>query len=123
MKIGFLFMARNEVNNSKIWKDYFENSNSNYSISVISVYSDIGYEIKDDFFKNFQVTHNIHKSREMNLEVKYHFLKSNLNKCDYFIFLTEDSVPIKKLDMLYDFLSEYSIKKIIIMATNETWKQ
>jgi hypothetical protein len=103
MNVGFLFMARKEINNSYIWKEYFETESLNYTISV---YSDIGYEIKNDFFKKFQVIHNINKSREMNLEVKYDFLKKNIDKCDYFIFLTEDSVPVKKINILYKVLSE-----------------
>jgi hypothetical protein len=98
-------MTRNELKNSNIWKDFFEKV-SDKLLFDIKIYSDIGYEIKDTFFKKFQVNHNLFKNREKSVEVKLDFLKKNIDSGDFFFFLTEDSVPIKKFDFLYQKLSE-----------------
>ena len=62
MNIHFCFLVKEEIKNSKIWEKYFNNSNFDYKISI---YSNVGYEIKNNFFKNFQIAHNIKKTREM----------------------------------------------------------
>lgn len=103
MKIGFLFLTRGEVSNSAIWESYFREANEGeYKIEV---YSSVGYNIKNLFFKQFQISHNIHKNREMNVEVKVDFLSRNISECDYFIFLTEDCIPVRSFRKLYDYLS------------------
>lgn len=108
MKLHFLFITREEIKHSEIWQSYFEN-NDNYSISI---YTNPNYSLINNFFKQFQINHSIHKNREYNVEIKYNCLKQNYNNADYFIFLTEDSLPIKNIKLLKDKLSNLTDKSI-----------
>lgn len=108
MKIHFCFLTRQEIKNSNIWESYFKNSNFEFKISV---YADINYEIKNYFFKKFQIQHNIFKSREFNVEIKYDFISKNKDD-DFLIILPEDSLPLKSINNLYNYLinnNEFSI--------------
>jgi hypothetical protein len=101
IKINMLFLTRGELLNSELWKEYFK-SNLDFKISI---YSDSGYLISDEYFKEFQVIHNSPKDRFKTVLSKYKFLETNVDSSDFYIFLTDDCIPIRPAKDLIEYLS------------------
>jgi hypothetical protein len=111
MKINFLFLTRKEPFFPTIWKRYFENANVG-----IYVYSDLGHQIQDPFFQQYQVQHSTFKDyRHGQVTLKLDFLKKALKDGgDYFVFLPEDSLPLKSLSHLINTLDGRSIFSYVL---------
>ena len=113
-KLCYLFIVDNDVNNPKLWKEYFDNNFDKCNIFLISKTRKV-----NSFFKKFLVNEFVEhnkfykiKSILKLIELSY---KNGLNK--YFIILNQDSIPKYNFNYTYNILvksdkSFLSYKKI-----------
>jgi hypothetical protein len=104
MKIAFLFLCRTEILFPEIWQEYFNSSDKDkYNIYV---HPDIDKNITNEFFKNFEIPNKVKKDHEHTVESRISLLKhaSIDSENMFFVFISEDSVPLQSFEKLYSYL-------------------
>jgi hypothetical protein len=104
MKIAFLFLCRTEILFPVIWQKYFNSSDKDkYNIYV---HPDVDKNITDEFFKKFEITNKRKKDHTHTVESRVELLKQASIDSEnmFFVFVSEDSVPLQSFDKLYSYL-------------------
>lgn len=99
MKIGFCFIIKNEINNEKIWFDYFNNKD-NYELLIhCSEENNLEYlnNLTDKIYINAVYT------KWGCLQIVQNFLMEKCKEldCKKFIILSDSCLPIKSFDFFY----------------------
>ena len=105
MKIAFLFLCRKNILHPSIWKKYFlSQDKSKYNIYI---HPDVDENVSDDFFKEYEILEKKTKDHTHTIESRISLLKQALKDEDneFFVFISEDSVPLQSMEKLFLFLS------------------
>jgi hypothetical protein len=107
-KIAFLFLTLNDVNFPKIWDEYFEGHENQYTIYIHPKYPDQVTWRKENVISNLKET-----AWGFITKAYYELMREAVrNKENYkFITLSETCVPIQSFDNLYEELTK----------DNESW--
>lgn len=103
-KVAFLFLTRNNTNQSLLWEQYFQNNHDKFNIYCHPKYPS---QVSDTFLSNniipdIQETNHV-KLYDAIIQLLKFALGDDKNNI-YFILLSESCIPIKTFNKLYSFL-------------------
>lgn len=113
VKLGFLFLTRDNLNQPKIWEKYFADADpSTYKLYFRPKYPD---KVSNKLVKSYLVKDDIKTSwgdaGVVKVEIKM-MEQAYRDKCDMFIFLSESHIPFYSYKIIYELLSRYQYNMI-----------
>tara|TARA_A100001035_G_C27742432_1_gene482297 strand:- start:120 stop:941 length:822 start_codon:yes stop_codon:yes gene_type:complete len=102
-KIAFCFLCQDDIYHVNIWESFFK---YNYEKCNIYIYSENPNNVKTQFCKKYQVSHNNEKTDNTYLKIKF-LMKDAVKFNNYKIVIINDSsIPVKSFNYIYDYLTK-----------------
>jgi hypothetical protein len=104
MKLGFLFLCKNNINQLQLWLDFFKD---NYDKCNIYIHSYDQQNISQDFIKKYHIDKVIDTGwGDIYDVIRYIMNISVENNDNKLILLSESTIPTKSFDYIYDYLTK-----------------
>jgi len=104
MKLGFLFLCKNNINQLQLWLDFFKN---NYDKCNIYIHSYDQENITQDFVKKYHIDKVLDTGWGDIYDVVRYVMNISVEKNDYkLVLLSESTIPTKSFDYIYDYLTK-----------------
>ena len=102
MKLGFLFLCKNDINQLQLWLDFFK---GNYEKSNIYVHCYDYKNITQEFIKKYRIDEVLDTSWGEIYDVVSYVMDISIKNNDYkLILLSESTIPSKPFNYVYDYL-------------------
>ena len=104
MKLGFLFLCKNNINQLQLWLDFFKN---NYDKCNIYIHSYDQQNISQDFIKKYHIDKVLDTGWGDIYDVIKYIMNISIKNNDHkLILLSESTIPTKSFDYIYDYLTK-----------------
>ena len=104
MKLGFLFLCKNNINQLQLWSDFFRNNHDKCNIYIHSYDQE---NITQDFIKKYHIDKVIDTGWGDIYDVIKYIMNISIKNNDYkLILLSESTIPTKSFDYIYDYLTK-----------------
>jgi hypothetical protein len=104
MKLGFLFLCKNNINQLQLWLDFFKN---NYDKCNIYIHSYDQENITQDFIKKYHIDKVLDTGWGDIYDVVRYVMNISIKNNDYkLILLSESNIPTKSFDYIYNYLTK-----------------
>ena len=100
-KIAFLFLTMGDINQSKVWTDYFRNQQNKYTVYINPKYPEL---VKTDWLQDRIIPKRVENTGWGFITEAYHNLLEEAMKDKdnvKFVFISESCIPLKSFDALY----------------------
>lgn len=102
MKLGFLFLCKNDINQLQLWLDFFKN---NYDKCNIYIHSYDQENITQDFIKKYHIDKVLDTGWGDIYDVVRYVMNISIKNNDYkLVLLSESNIPVKTFDYIYNYL-------------------
>ena len=103
MKLGFLFLCKNDINQLQLWLDFFKN---NYDKCNIYIHSYDQQNITQDFIKKYHIDKVLDTGWGDIYDVVRYVMDISIKNNDYkLILLSESNIPTKSFNYIYNYLT------------------
>lgn len=104
MKLGFLFLCKNDINQLQLWLDFFKD---NYKKSNIYIHCYDQENITQEFIKKYHIDKILDTSWGEIYDVVRYVMDISTKNNDYkLILLSESTIPSKPFDYVYNYLTK-----------------
>ena len=104
MKLGFLFLCKNDINQLQLWLDFFKD---NYDKCNIYIHSYDQENITQDFVKKYHINKVLDTGWGDIYDVIKYVMQISIKNNDYkLILLSESNLPTKPFNYIYDYLTK-----------------
>ena len=102
MKLGFLFLCKNNINQLQLWLDFFKN---NYDKCNIYIHSYDQTNISQEFIKKYHIDKVLDTGWGDIYDVVRYVMNISIKNNDYkLILISESTIPVKSFDYIYNYL-------------------
>ena len=102
MKLGFLFLCKNDINQLQLWLDFFKN---NYDKCNIYIHSYDQENITQDFIKKYHIDKVLDTGWGDIYDVVRYVMNISIKNNDYkLVLLSESNIPTKSFNYIYNYL-------------------
>ena len=104
MKLGFLFLCKNNINQLQLWLDFFKN---NYDKCNIYIHSYDQENITQEFIKKYHIDKVLDTGWGDLYDPIIHCMGISIKNNDYkLVLLSESTIPVKSFDYIYNYLTK-----------------
>jgi FkbM family methyltransferase len=117
MKLGFLFLCKNDINQLQLWLDFFKD---NYDKCNIYIHSYDQINISQEFIKKYHIDKVLDTGWGDIYDVVRYVMNISIKNNDYkLILLSESTIPVKSFDYIYNYLTKDGKGYLNYDMTNE----
>ena len=107
MKLGFLFLCKNDINQLQLWLDFFKD---NYDKCNIYIHSYDQINISQEFIKKYHIDKVLDTGWGDIYDVVRYVMNISIKNNDYkLVLLSESNISTKSFNYIYNFMVRNSL--------------